>query len=181
MGIGDLNGDGVADVAAAAKNEPQGNWFAWWEQPADGSTPWKKHMLAEDEYGASNILAGDLNGDGVTDLFATRGHGSGVLWFEGPDYEMHDVNPDLVAPHNLTLGDVDGDGDLDAATVARLSYVAAWFENDGEGNFTTHHIYEDQAAYDSRLVDLDADGDLDLLVGGDISLNVVWYENRVNE
>ena len=56
---------------------------------------------------------------------------------------------------------------------------AAWFENDGKGNFTTHHIFEDQAAYDIRLVDMEADGDLDVLIAGQNSKNVVWYENRV--
>ena len=180
-GVGDFNGDGRLDIAAAAKNEPHGNWFAWWEQPADGSVPWTKHMLAEDEYGATNILGGDFNGDGVTDLFATRGHGTGVLWFEGPDFVQHEVNSELVGPHNLTVGDIDGDGDLDAVTAAKVSFVVAWFENDGKGNFETHHIFSDQGGYDIRLVDLDGDEDLDVLVAGDVSLNVVWYENRVNE
>jgi hypothetical protein len=180
-GIGDLNGDGRLDIAAAAKNEPMGNWFAWWEQPADGSVPWKKHMLADNEYGATNILAGDFNGDGVTDLFATRGHGTGVLWFEGPDFVQHEVNTELAAPHNLTLGDIDGDGDLDAVTASKVSFVTAWFENDGKGSFKTHHIFSDQGGYDIRLVDLDGDSDLDVLVAGDVSLNVVWYENRLGE
>jgi hypothetical protein len=179
VGAGDLNGDGLMDITAAAKNEPEGNWFAWWEQPANRSTPWRKHVLAEDEYGATSVQPGDFNGDGVMDLLAARGHGTGLLWFEGPNFVKHQVNEDLVAPHSLTLGDIDGDGDLDAASVARLSFVAAWFENDGNGKFTTHHIYDDQAAYDARLVDLDGDGDLDLLVAGDIGLNVVWYENRL--
>ncbi|MCA9030481.1 MAG: hypothetical protein KDA66_06700, partial [Planctomycetaceae bacterium] len=57
--------------------------------------------------------------------------------------------------------------------------IAAWFENDGAGNFKTHVIGEGQAAYDLRAVDMDKDGDLDLLVAGQNSQNVVWYENPV--
>ena len=53
----------------------------------------------------------------------------------------------------------------------------AWFENDGRGNFTTHIIGTDQAAYDIRAVDMDRDGDLDLLIAGQASKNVVWCEN----
>ena len=59
------------------------------------------------------------------------------------------------------------------------SFTAAWFENDGQGNFTTHHIHEDQASYDVQLVDMDGDGDLDILNAGQESRNVVWFENRL--
>ena len=179
MGVGDVNGDGKTDVAAAAKVPEGGNWFAWWEQPADGSTPWPKHVLAEQQEGATNILMAEINGDGRTDFVATRGHGKGVLWFEAPSYTIHEINSDLDGPHSLAVGDIDGDGDTDAVTCARDSFIAAWFENDGKGGFLTHNIHEDQAAYDIRLVDMDNDGDLDVLIAGQKSKNVVWYENRL--
>ena len=57
--------------------------------------------------------------------------------------------------------------------------MLAWFENEGKGKFTTHRIYEDQAAYDISLVDMDKDGDQDILVAGQDSKNVVWYENQL--
>ena len=72
---------------------------------------------------------------------------------------------------------MDGDGDVDATTCAYESQIAAWFENDGKGNFTTHVVAEGQAAYDIRAVDMDEDNDLDLLIAGQKSNNVVWYEN----
>ena len=179
LGLGDVNGDGKTDAASAAKVPPDGNWFAWWEQPADGSVPWKKHVLATGQEGATNILMAELNGDGKTDFIATRGHGKGVLWFEAPGFTLHEINPDLEGPHDLAIGDIDNDGDIDAASCGKDSFIAAWFENDGKGAFTTHHIFEDQAAYDIRLVDMEADGDLDVLIAGQNSKNVVWYENRV--
>jgi len=179
LGAGDVNGDGRLDIASAAKIPPDGNWFAWWEQPADGSTPWKKHLLASGQEGATNILMADVNGDNRTDFVATRGHGKGILWFKAPEFTIHEINAELEGPHDLALGDIDGDGDIDAVTCAKDSYVAAWFENDGKGAFTTHHIYEDQAAYDIRLFDMDGDDDLDVLIAGQNSKNVVWYENRL--
>ena len=72
---------------------------------------------------------------------------------------------------------MDGDGDIDAATCAYESKIAAWFENDGKGNFKTHIVAENQAAYDIRAIDMDADQDLDLLIAGQGSNNVVWLEN----
>lgn len=178
MGVGDITGDGRPDISAAAKIPEGGNWFAWWEQPSAGGEPWKKHVLATEQEGATNILIAELNGDGKADFIASRGHGKGILWFEAPDFKMHEINAGLEGPHSLAVGDIDGDGDMDAVTCAKDSFIAAWFENDGKGNFTTHHINEDQAAYDIRLVDMDGDGDLDVLIAGQASNNVVWYENR---
>ena len=80
IGFGDVNGDGRPDVASAAKDSPGGNWFAWWEQGEDPRKPWKKHLIAEKQTGATNIFMADLNADGKADFVASRGHGAGVTW-----------------------------------------------------------------------------------------------------
>ena len=182
LGLGDVNGDGRPDGASAAKGGPMaepgtGDWFAWWEAPADPEQVWTKHLLSDQQPGATNIHPADVNGDGRTDFIASRGHGQGVLWFEAPAFKPHDIHATLAGPHCLAVADLDGDGDTDAATCAKDDRVTAWFENDGRGNFTTHVLDNDQAAYDIRATDLDGDGDLDLLVAGQASKNVVWYEN----
>ena len=185
IGLGDLNGDGRPDVLTGAKGGPtappgSGDWFAWWEAPENPSqTGWKKHMISDAEPGATNLHPADVNQDGTMDIIASRGHGAGLCWFAGPDWQRTDFGSDLEGPHCLTLNDFDGDGDVDCATTAKDSLVTAWFENDGQGRFTTHRLDENQAAYDIRSLDIDADGDIDLLVAGQNSSNIVWYENRM--
>lgn len=182
LGFGDVNGDGRPDAATGAKGGPSdktkmGDWFAWWEAPADPKNVWEKHLLANNQPGATNIHPADINGDGQVDFVASRGHGRGVIWFEAPDWTIRDIHPTLKEPHCLAVADLDNDGDLDAATCAFGDRIAAWFENDGKGGFTTHVLDRDQEAYDIRAIDMDNDRDLDLLVAGRGSKNVVWYEN----
>ena len=180
-GFGDVNGDGRGDISCAAKggeNFPGGQWFAWWEQPKDATAVWKKHLLAGDQPGATNINPVDLNGDGHMDFFATRGHDRGALWFKGPKFERIEIDPDIDGPHCLVTVDMDDDGDIDAATCGRdADGVCAWYENDGRGKFTKHVVGVDQGSYDIRAVDMDEDRDLDLLIAGHSSNNVVWFEN----
>lgn len=182
LGLGDVNGDGRADISMAAKGGPQaepgtGEWFAWWEAPINPTRPWTKHLLADNQAGATNIQQADVNGDGRTDFIATRGHGRGVLWLEAPHWRIHEIDAELKEPHCLQVVDMDGDGDIDAASCGYGDQVAAWYENDGRGRFEKHVVAREQAAYDIRAIDMDGDGDLDLLIAGQQSNNVAWYEN----
>jgi hypothetical protein len=182
LGFGDVNGDGRPDACSAAKGGPSaepgtGNWFAWWEAPQDPRKAWKKHLIADGQPGATNIQPADVNGDGKVDFIASRGHGKGVIWFEAPDWKLHEIHLTIKEPHSLVVIDMDDDGDVDAATCAYGSQLAAWFENDGKGNFTTHIVGREQESYDIRAVDMDGDRDLDLVIAGRGSKNVVWYEN----
>ena len=182
LGFGDVNGDGRPDAATGAKGGPSaepgtGEWFAWWEAPEDPTKAWEKHLIADSQPGATNVHPADVNGDGKTDFIASRGHGIGVIWLEAPDWKEHPIDPSIKEPHSLVAVDMDADGDIDAATCAFGNKMAAWYENDGRGHFTTHIVGRDQESYDIRAVDLDVDGDLDLLIAGRGSKNVVWYEN----
>ncbi len=186
LGIGDIDGDGLPDAASGAKGDgtkagADGQWFAWWQSGKDPTQPWKKEIVSAKQPGATNIHPADVNGDGKTDLIASRGHGVGVVWFErqsdSATWIEHTIDGELREPHCLAAIDLDRDGDIDVATVAFGSERAMWYENDGRGNFKPHVIGENQQAYDIRVIDMDKDGDLDLVVAGRASNNVVWYEN----
>lgn len=181
MGAGDIDGDGWKEIAVGAKGKPfnNGNWFAFWKNPGEEgiSDAWEKVVLAENQEGATNILPADVNGDGKVDWVASRGHGTGVLWFENPSWEIHEVDEEIKEPHSLVTLDFDQDGDMDIATCAFGSKWVRWYENDGSGKFNIHTIDTDQQSYHLNSVDMDGDGDMDLLNAGRGSKNVVWYEN----
>ena len=186
LGFGDVDGDGRPDSATGAKGGPSaepgtGNYFAWWQASKDPSKPWTKHLIARNQSGATNIHPADVNGDGKSDFVASRGHGRGVVWFEAPSWIEHSIHESIKEPHSLVVTDLDHDGDIDAATCAFGDKIAAWFENNGQGKFTTHIVGRNQEAYDIRAVDLDGDEDLDLLIAGRGSKNVVWYENPATD
>ncbi len=180
MGLGDLSGDGRPDISCGAKGDPfeNGNWFAWWEQPTDPTQPWTKHGLAVDQRGATNIHPVEIDGDGKMDLIATRGHGSGVIGFKAPTFEVFEIDSEMKRPHSLVTVDLDNDGDIDIATCgSEEDGEAAWYQNDGHGKFQRFDIDSPQSCYDLRAIDMDSDGDLDLLCAGHKHKNIVWYEN----
>ena len=181
MGAGDVDGDGWKEIAVGAKGGPfaDGDWFAFWKHSGGEAVkkPWKKVTLAEQQIAATNIVPADVNGDGKVDWVASRGHGLGVIWFQNPNWEIHEIDPAIEFPHCLTVADFDQDGDLDVATCGYGSERVMWYANQGKGQFDLHTIDEQQQSYDLRAVDMDGDGDLDLLNAGRASNNVCWYEN----
>ena len=130
MGVGDVNKDGRLDISCAAKGgekHSDGEWFAWWSQPEDPKGSWKKHLLSDQQVGATNIIPSDLNGDGHMDFFATRGHGKGAIWFKGPEMELIEIDSAADSLHSLAIVDLDQDGDLDAVSCGKeLTGCVLW-------------------------------------------------------
>lgn len=135
LALGDLDGDGDPDLAAAVSaNDGRLKWYA-----NDGSLP---AGFQEQDLGptpasdlgqtVNDAVIADLNADGVPDLVAgfwvdaqaSIGH---VTWYRGtPGPSPTFVPVELPSPpgliesvESIAIADLDGDGDLDIAAVAR--------------------------------------------------------------
>lgn len=141
------------------------------------------HMLS---YAGPRIAQGDVNGDGLTDLYVGGGKGQagGLFFWEKSGQLLQKNTPAFEADKLCTdtdaaFLDADGDGDLDLyVTSGGYEYLptdlllqSRLYLNDGKGGFTKDLTRLDNDDYGGNCVktlDFDRDGDLDVFVGGSV-------------
>ena len=168
MSMGDLDGDGVEEFLAGAKgqNFKNGNWFAYWKRDQEVEKPWKRTTIPGQYLGATHVYPADVDKDGRMDLVGSMGHGKGIVWLKGPNFEVRPIDDKLIGPHAMQIADLDDDGDVDVVACANFSAKAQWFENDGKGNFARRHLLNGQRSYDLTISDLNGDGRKDIVIAG---------------
>ena len=122
----------------------------------------------------AGVALGDVDGDGLVDVFLGRTEGSNALYRNRGGWRFEDITVEagVAAADRFTTGaafaDVDGDADLDLVLLA-LTGPNALFLNDGTGRFSEQRS---EAGFDPlprgsttpALADVDGDGDLDLYI-----------------
>ena len=134
LAVGDFNHDGKLDFATSANLLALGNGDGTFQTPV---------QIAPDLYGLTNIAAGDLNGDGWTDLVVTEATDSFIYvllnnhqgGFTVSKIVAKDAGGALIDPAQVILADLNGDGNLDIVTGADYGGVAIYL-GDGKGDFT---------------------------------------------
>ena len=122
--------------------------------------------------GHHGLAVGDVNGDGLEDLYVTDAAGlPNRLYLQESDGTVRDASAesgvDWLDPSvSALLVDLDDDGDLDLALVTASHLML--HENDGRGRFTLREsLYEVVTSPTSlSAADYDEDGDLDLFLCG---------------
>jgi hypothetical protein len=158
--------------------------LAWYEVK---DKAFVRHVISPQNWG-HGVGAGDVNGDGRTDVLTPKG------WFEAPadpragDWKWH-PDFDLESTGFIYVHDVNGDGRPDVISSMAHNYGIFWLER-GEGNAWTRRVIDDSWSqpHAMSLVDLNKDGRPDLVTGkrymahngrdpGEREpLGVYWYE-----
>lgn len=125
------------------------------------------------ETGHSGLAVGDVDGDGLVDLYVCGMDIANALYRNQGNWQFEDITDQAgVACRGWRLSgavfaDVDGDGDLDLILTSLLDCRNFLFLNDGRGTFTESYqvgwINDPHGgSVAAVLADVDGDGDLDM-------------------
>ncbi len=127
-------------------------------------------------YNGGGVAAGDIDGDGLPDLYFTSNLGPDRLYLNKGNYKFEDITDraGVTGPpgwtSGVTMADVNGDGKLDIY-VSAVNYLTMngrnlLYINNGDRTFTdrTTEYGLDHAGYSTQAAffDYDGDGDLDM-------------------
>jgi hypothetical protein len=173
LAVLDIDGDGDLDIASADRVASQISLLR-----NDGAGVFGNiTSFGSGDGGEWGLAAADMNDDGILDLVAGSGTGSGsTVWVYSGNgdgtFALLDSRDIGASTWMLVLGDVDGDGDEDIS-VASSSSVGVIVENGGDGSLVGHTTYAiDTFGLATDFADLDGDGDLDWITA---SFSGDWF------
>jgi enediyne biosynthesis protein E4 len=130
-----------------------------------------RHLTNQILLNGSGVAAGDVNGDGLADLYFCSLDGPNALYLNLGGWRFREVAEQAgvscvgLDASSALFADVDGDGDLDLL-VSSVGGGTHLFNNDGSGRFAeaADVLNANRAGTSMALADLDGNGTLDLYI-----------------
>ena len=173
--VGDLNGDGYPDIAAA--NREMTSYVCM----NDGKLHFDCRALQESPSAATVAIA-DVDGDGENDvIYACRDGCQSAVYFndgKGNFGRKGTWGPPKSSTRAMAVADFNGDGYLDIAACHENLGCFVYF-NEGKGNFGHGIQFDKRAAepYSMIAADLNRDGRPETLVGYVESSGIAYFND----
>lgn len=178
----DLDGDGDTDLLSANRGDSK---IAWYENDGGADPGFTGRVITADAFGAEDVHATDLDGDGDTDVLSASDGDDKIAWYENdgspdPTFTEHEITTSADKAKSVYTADLDGDEDIDVLSAAKGDDQIAWYENNGASDptFTEHVVTSSAEATEGVFADdVDGDGDMDILFVASAEDKIAWYEN----
>ena len=176
VAVGDLDGDLIIDVAAAARRDDSVLWYKTYDNVTFGEP-----IIVDSEMEkVESVATADLDNDGHLDLIAAAFKGNAIAWYQNDglgNFTKFNISTEVQGPSEVIAADIDSDNDLDILAAIYFDDELVYFENSGL-TFTKKIIARNlDGARSVAVADLDRDGYLDVMAASYVDNTISWFKN----
>ncbi len=178
VAVGDITGDGLADIVFIDNNSSGGD--LGFRTGQKNERMWENTIIAEEapgggDFASGDLELGDLDGDGDLDVLAVKHTGewddadaeAELFWYENPEWNFHKIGKAPDAVKDLSIADFNNDKRLDLAVLTFEEHTLSIFQQNIDNSFSRVKFLRIPNLHEGMDVgDYDGDGYTDIFANG---------------